>query len=101
MQTQRQETFGSARGLQRETAALGLEYTTTSIWLQNMDLHPNLPTSGLGSRTGTCSFWVGVGTLILIFIGLEVIHVDLGSQGGEGGRISLDTSHSLRGLEQP
>lgn len=40
------------------------------------------PISGLGSETSTCSFWVGVGTLILIFIGLEVIHVDLGSQGG-------------------
>lgn len=31
----------------------------------------------------TCGFRVGVDTLVLIFIGLEVIHIDLGSQGRE------------------
>lgn len=51
-------------------------------------LPPNLPASGLGSGTGTCGFWVGVGTLILMFIGLKVLHVDLGSQGGEEGESS-------------
>lgn len=51
-------------------------------------LLPNHSTSGLGSGTGTCCFWVGVGALILIFIGLKIIHVDLGSQGGEEGESS-------------
>lgn len=38
--------------------------------------------------TGTCSFWVWVGTFILILIGLEVVHVDLGRRGDKEEELS-------------
>lgn len=45
-----------------------------------------LPPAFLSGRQGnrTCGFWAGGDTLVLIFIGLEVIHINLGNQEREG-----------------
>lgn len=61
-------------------------HAATCTRLQNWR-PPPAPTPQARQWAGTCSFWVGVGTLVLIFVGLEVVHVDLGSEREEEGPV--------------